>query len=159
MLTKRPDFPYESLEAFNELKKCHHGRKNKAQKIDGATAAAVAAPAAIGAAGYTAAGIAAKSCATSIVSAESIATGAAGSIAAGIVLPVFVTGVLVAAGVACAVIAVASSKTRNYAQVGNCSSIAHGNIVALHSERHNRFIRLCKGALMAMVDAQTSTNS
>ncbi len=45
-------------------------------------------------------------------------------------LDVFVTGVLIAAGVACALIAVKSSKTRDYALVGNCSSIAHGNIVA-----------------------------
>jgi hypothetical protein len=60
MLSKRPEFPHESLDAFQDLKKGYNGEKNKAQKIGRAAAEAVAVPAAIGAAGYRAAGIAAK---------------------------------------------------------------------------------------------------
>ena len=40
-----------------------------------------------------------------------------------------------------------TSKVRDYAQVGDYSTIAHGNIVAFHSERHNRFIRIYEGCV------------
>ncbi|KAI2511172.1 hypothetical protein MHU86_3307 [Fragilaria crotonensis] len=166
MLTKELPFPQHSLEAFTELKKANHGGRNKPQKVAaaavcGGAGAAVAAPAAIGAAGYTAAGIAANSYAASAMAAEAIAAGggvaaggftatmqsvgAVGIVASGLVVPIVVTGALIGAGVACGYLAVGSSKSRDYAQVGDYSSIAHGNIVALHSERHNRFIRLCRG--------------
>ena len=166
MLTKELTFPQVSLEAFKELKRAHHGGRNKPQKIAAAAAcggagAAVAAPAAIGAAGYTAAGIAANSYAASVMAAEAIAAGggvaaggftatmqsvgAVGIVASGLVVPIVVTGALIGVGVACASLAVKSSKSRDYAQVGDYSSIAHGNIVAFHSKRHNRFIRLYEG--------------
>ena len=153
MLTKKLEFPYESLEAFKELKRGHRGGKNEAQQIGGAAAAAVAGPAAIGAASFTAAKCAANGCAASILSAEAMAAGSgvaaggltAGAVASSLVFPIVATVALVGAGVACAVLAVKASKTKDYAQVGDFSSIAHGNIVSLHSECHNRFIRLFRG--------------
>ena len=154
MLTKQPEFPYESLEAFTELKQGHRrGPKRNAHKGGGAAAAAVAAPAAIGAVGFTAAKLAANSCATSIITCDALAAGSgavagglsAGVVASTIVLPIVITGALVGVGVACIAHVVNSFKTRDYAQVGDYSSIAHGNIVSLHSECHNRFIRLLKG--------------
>ena len=171
MLQMSSTFPYKSLKAFDELKKAHHGGKDKALKVGGAAAcggaaAAAAAPAAIGAAGYTATGIAANSCAASIMAAEAVAggggvaaggftaimqsVGAVGIVGSGLVIPIVLAGALVGAGAACAVFAfqpskTEASKTRDYADVGDYSSIAHGNIVAFHSERHNRFIRLFRG--------------
>ena len=76
MLNKQPEFPYESLEAFHELKQVHRrGQKNNAHKGGGAAAAAVAAPAAIGAVGFTAAKLAANSCAASVITCDAIAAG------------------------------------------------------------------------------------
>lgn len=159
-------FPQRSIEAFAALKQGHHGGKNKPQKLAaaavyGGAGAAIAAPAAIGAAGYTSAGIVANSYAASIMAAETFAAGGGvaaggftatmqsvgvlGIFASGLVVPIVATGALIGVGVACASLAGESSKKRAYAQVGDYSNIAHGNVVALHSERHNRFIRLYEG--------------
>ena len=173
MLNKSAAFPHESLTAFHELKNSHHGDKDKALKIGGAAtcggaAAAAAAPAAIGAVGYTATGIAANSWAAYFMAIEAVASGggvaaggftatmqsvgAVGIVGSGLVIPIVLAGALVGAGAACAVFAfqpskTEASKTRDYADVGDYSSIAHGNIVAFHSESHNRFIRIYEGCV------------
>jgi hypothetical protein len=87
-------------------------------------------------------GVAVVGCwSSTIVGAEAAAAGGSAA-SSSIVLPIIITVAIVGVVVACAV---KSSKARDYAQVGDYSSIANGNTVALHSECHNRFIRLFRG--------------